>query len=120
MMNPMAMLNCGKGHQLAWSTNCAGHMAGIYSCEFCKTGGLKCGVGRWACDGCTYDICHTCRPPIDDKCSKGLHVLTTSFDGTGYLGGKYACDKCHSSYPCVGGRYTCPCKYDLCPVCKSK
>ena len=112
-----AFIQCGEGDPLEWSKNSAGYMMDKFSCDICKKA-TNCGVGRWSCQKCKYDICHDCRPPTDEMCPKD-HVLKASFDSAGYMGGKYACDKCHSSYPCDTGRYTCPCKYDVCPVCKS-
>jgi len=114
----MAYIQCGNGHYLAWCADTAGYMAGTYSCDVCKKAN-KCTIGRWSCKADKYDICLTCRPPVVEKCPKSGHEIKLSFDGAGYLMGKYSCDKCKKSWMCADGRYTCPCKYDICPTCKS-
>jgi hypothetical protein len=111
-----AYVMCGKGHNLTWDADTSGYMAGTFSCDTCHKAS-KCQHGRWTCKEDKYDICHTCRPPVANKCAKMGHDLALSLDGAGYMMGKYSCDKCHKSYNCADGRYTCPCKYDLCPLC---
>lgn len=114
----MAYLQCNTGHPLVWSASTGGYMMGVFACDTCKKGGQQAGIGRWCCPACKYDICHACRPPADENCTKG-HKLVLSIDSAGYMMGKYSCDKCHKSQDCSNGRYTCPCKYDVCPTCKS-
>lgn len=113
-----AYVQCKNGDALGWTTNCAGYLGNKFNCDIChKT--FPCGIGRWSCQMHKYDLCHACREPVDQKCPAG-HSIKASWDSTGYLMGKYSCDSCKASYPCETGRYTCPCKYDICPVCKSK
>lgn len=109
-------LVCKNNHGLAWSTNADGYMAGKFSCDICHKPS-QCETGRWSCKPCGFDICVDCRSAPFLTCKTG-HILAYSADGTGYVGGKYSCDKCHTSYPCEDGRYTCSCQYDICPKCK--
>lgn len=55
-----------------------------------------------------------------DYCKKN-HPLAWSVSPMGYMGGMYACDVCHKSYPCATGRFSCyPCKFDICQMCKQQ
>ncbi len=50
---------CSKGHDLRFSTDCAGYMGGMYSCDKCHKS-HKCEDGRYTCE-CKYDICAACK-----------------------------------------------------------
>ena len=112
-----AFIQCNSMHPLTWTASTAGYMMGKFSCDICKKS-MPASFGRWSCPGCKYDVCHVCRSPVEKKCKSG-HTLMFSADSAGYMGGKYACDNCHKTQECSTGRYTCSCKFDLCPNCQS-
>lgn len=117
---PKAHGSCKKMHPLAWTMDASGYAMGVFSCDGCHKSS-QCPTGRWNCKECKYDICTNCRAPEPYASCKGNHPLSWTSEASGYPMGVFSCDGCHKSNQCANGRWCCkPCKYDVCPNCRSE
>ena len=111
---------CRNGHYLSYTTNGAGYLNEMFSCDNCKQS-RNCSEGRYNCSSCQWDLCNFCsdqykpRPNPITQCKSG-HPLT--YTALKYEG-SYGCDLCGRLFPSTEIRWCCTiCQYDICPFCR--
>ena len=118
------MQTCKQGHYLAFNVSSVDYMAGMFTCDVCHKN-YPCGVGRYNCDYCKFDICQACQckvaktPATCNKTCGSGHPLHYNTDTTGCTYHTYSCSICkNSGIPCASGRWTCyGCNYNVCVCC---